>query len=482
MLENMFANLQKLGKSLMLPVSVLPIAGILLGLGSANFNIIPSVISHIMVEAGGAVFKNIPLIFSIGIALGFTNNDGVAALAAVISHEIMIKTTSIVIPIVLKNNIMCTNHQYFCDIGVLGGIISGTITAYLFNKFSRIELPEYLGFFSGKRFIPMISGLCAILFGCILSLIWPPISQIIQIFSQWAAYQNPMLAFGIYGFVERILVPFGLHHIWNVPFQMQIGEYTNALGQVFHGDIARYMAGDRTAGKLAGGFLFKMYGLPGAACAIWHSAHKKYRSKIGGMMLSAALTAFLTGITEPIEFSFLLTAPILYFIHAILAGLAFPICILFGMNAGTSFSHGLIDFIILSANGKSIWLFPIVGIAYGFIYYIIFYTLIKYFNLITPGRENFQDNTSIKNPKELAPLLIQALGGIKNIQHLDACITRIRITVYDINLVKQIKIKKLGASGVVISGLGVQIVFGTKSDNIKSAMDDHIKHIIKDNK
>lgn len=477
MLKNLFSNLQKLGKSLMLPVSVLPIAGILLGVGSAHFTIISPIASHIMAEAGGSVFKNIPLIFSIGIALGFTNNDGVAALAAVVCHEIMTKTTSIMIPIVLQNNVTCISNQHFCDIGVLGGIISGTITAYLFNQFSRIELPEYLGFFAGKRFIPMIAGLCAILFGCILSLIWPPISKVIQAFSQWAAYQNPMLAFGIYGFVERMLVPFGLHHIWNVPFQMQIGEYTNSLGQIFHGDIARYMAGDRTAGKLAGGFLFKMYGLPGAACAIWQCAHKKYRAKVGGLMISAALTAFLTGITEPIEFSFLLTAPILYFIHAILAGLAFPICILFGMNAGTSFSHGLIDFIILSAHGKSIWLFPVVGVAYGCIYYIIFYTLIKYFNLITPGRENFKNDIMIQQPKKLAPLLIQALGGINNIQHLDACITRIRITVINIDLVNQIQIKKLGASGVVIAGIGIQIIFGTKSDNIKSAMDDYIQKI-----
>lgn len=478
MVKNIFSNLQKLGKSLMLPVSVLPIAGILLGVGSANFTTISPTVSHIMAETGGAVFKNIPLIFSIGIALGFTNNDGIAALAAVVCHEIMIQTTSIVIPIVLKNESICLHHKYFCDIGIFGGIISGIITAYLFNKFSNIELPEYLGFFSGKRFIPMIAGLFAIIFGCLLSIIWPPISHIIQIFSTWAAYQNPMLAFGIYGFVERALVPFGLHHIWNVPFQMQIGEYTNSLGQTFHGDIARYMAGDKTAGKLAGGFLFKMYGLPGAAFAMWHCANKKYRSKVGGMMISAALTAFLTGITEPIEFSFLLTAPILYFIHAILSGLAFPICILLGMHAGTSFSHGLIDFIILSANGKSVWLFPVVGIAYGFIYYIIFYCFIKYFNLLTPGRKSFQES-NVQNPKQLAPLLIHSLGGIDNIDHLDACITRIRITVKDIKKINQIKIKKLGASGIIISGLGIQIIFGTKSDNIKTEMDNYINNINK---
>ncbi|CAL4321750.1 PTS glucose transporter subunit IIBC [Buchnera aphidicola] len=475
MFKNMFANLQKLGKSLMLPVSVLPIAGILLGIGSAHFITIPVTISNIMAAAGGSVFKNIPLIFAIGIALGFTNNDGSAALAAVICHNIMIQTTSIIIPMVLKNHFY-HYHQSFCDLGVLGGIISGSITAYLFNQFSKIELPEYLGFFSGKRFIPIISGLCAIIFGCLLSFVWPPISHMIQIFSQWAAYQNPILAFGIYGFVERALIPLGLHHIWNVPFQMQIGEYKNSLGQIFHGDIARYMAGDRTAGKLAGGFLFKMYGLPGAAMAIWHCAYKKNRAKIGGMMISAALTAFLTGITEPIEFSFLLTAPILYFIHAILAGIAFPICILLNMHAGTSFSHGLIDFIILGINGHSIWMFPIIGIIYGFIYYIIFYFFIKFFDLMTPGREKIPKSTIYKNSKKIIPLLIESFGGIKNIVHLDACITRIRITVKDIKKVNKIKINILGASGVIISGLGVQVVFGTKSENIKNKIQNYIKN------
>ncbi|CAL4042894.1 PTS system glucose-specific EIICB component [Buchnera aphidicola (Phyllaphis fagi)] len=473
MLTNLFSNLQKVGKSLMLPISVLPISGIFLGIGSANFHIIPNIVSHIMVESGSAVFQNIPLIFSIGIALGFTNNDGVSALASVICYEIMVKTTSMMIPI-FSNVII--NNSHFCDTGIIGGILSGAISAYLFNKFYNIQLPEYLGFFSGKRLIPIISGISAIFFGCILSFIWPPISNIIQIFSQWAAYQNPMLAFGIYGLVERALVPFGLHHIWNVPFQMQIGEYTNSIGQIFHGDIARYMAGDNTAGKLSGGFLFKMYGLPGAACAIWKCAKKKNRSKIGGIMLSASLTAFLTGITEPIEFSFLLTAPILYVIHTILSGLAFPICIYLGMHAGISFSHGLIDFLILSSHGTKIWLFPIIGCLYSLTYYIIFYFLIKYFNLSTPGRDKIKNNIKIKSPQEIAPLLVLALGGSQNINHLDACITRLRITVKNISKINQKTIKHLGASGVVISGLGIQIIFGTKSDNIKTEIDKYIKN------
>ncbi|MCW5197199.1 PTS glucose transporter subunit IIBC [Buchnera aphidicola] len=471
MSTNIFANLQQVGKSLMLPISVLPIAGIFLGIGSAHFNIIPNIISHIMIESGNTIFQNIPLIFSIGIALGFTKNDGVSALASVICYEIMIKTTSVIIPILYHETI---NNLNFCDTGILGGILSGAITAYLFNKFYNIQLPEYLGFFSGKRFVPMISGISAIFFGCILSLIWPPVNNIIQIFSQWAAYQNPMIAFGIYGFVERLLLPFGLHHIWNVPFQMQIGEYINSTGQIFHGDIARYMAGDRTAGKLSGGFLFKMYGLPGAACAIWQCANKHHKSKIGGMMLSASLTAFLTGITEPIEFSFLLATPTLYIIHAILSGLAFPICIYLDMHAGISFSHGLIDFILLSSRGNKIWLFPIIGCLYGIVYYIIFYTTIKYFNLSTPGRD--QKHIIMYSSKQIAPLLISALGKTQNIDNLDACITRLRITVKDINKVNQEKIKQLGSSGIIISGLGIQIIFGTKSDNIKTEMEKYMKN------
>ena len=219
MFKNAFANLQKVGKSLMLPVSVLPIAGILLGVGSANFSWLPAVVSHVMAEAGGSVFANMPLIFAIGVALGFTNNDGVSALAAVVAYGIMVKTMAVVAPLVLHLPAEEIASKHLADTGVLGGIISGAIAAYMFNRFYRIKLPEYLGFFAGKRFVPIISGLAAIFTGVVLSFIWPPIGSAIQTFSQWAAYQNPVVAFGIYGFIERCLVPFGLHHIWNVPFQ-----------------------------------------------------------------------------------------------------------------------------------------------------------------------------------------------------------------------------------------------------------------------
>lgn len=477
MFKNLFVVLQKIGKSLMLPVSVLPIAGILLGVGSAGLSWIPVSVSQVMAEAGGSVFSNMPLIFAIGVALGFTNNDGVSALASVVAYGIMSKTMLVVAPWVLGLSPDSVEIQRLTDTGVLGGIIAGIIAASMFNRFYRIKLPEYLGFFAGKRFVPIISGLIAIFVGILLSFIWPPIGTAIQRFSEWAAYQNPAVAFGIYGVVERALVPFGLHHIWNVPFQMQVGEYVNSAGQVFHGDIPRYMAGDPTAGMLSGGFLFKMFGLPAATIAIWHTARPENRVKVGGIMISAALTAFLTGITEPIEFSFMFVAPILYVIHAILAGLAFVICILLGMRDGTSFSHGLIDFIVLSGNSSKLYLFPIIGILYAITYYSIFRFLIVKLNLKTPGREVEDKNAKQADKSAMGQSLVAAFGGKDNISSLDACITRLRIGVKEIDKVDRDELKRLGAAGVVVVGSGIQAIFGPKSDNLKTEMDEYIRSI-----
>ncbi len=477
MFKNLFVVLQKIGKSLMLPVSVLPIAGILLGVGSAGLSWIPVSVSQVMAEAGGSVFSNMPLIFAIGVALGFTNNDGVSALASVVAYGIMSKTMLVVAPWVLGLSPDSVEIQRLTDTGVLGGIIAGIIAASMFNRFYRIKLPEYLGFFAGKRFVPIISGLIAIFVGILLSFIWPPIGTAIQRFSEWAAYQNPAVAFGIYGVVERALVPFGLHHIWNVPFQMQVGEYVNSAGQVFHGDIPRYMAGDPTAGMLSGGFLFKMFGLPAAAIAIWHTARPENRVKVGGIMISAALTAFLTGITEPIEFSFMFVAPILYVIHAILAGLAFVICILLDMRNGTSFSHGLIDFIVLSGNSSKLYLFPVIGILYAITYYSIFRFLIVKLNLKTPGREVEDKNAKQADKSAMGQSLVAAFGGKDNISSLDACITRLRIGVKEIDKVDRDELKRLGAAGVVVVGSGIQAIFGPKSDNLKTEMDEYIRSI-----
>ncbi|MEI6897092.1 MAG: PTS glucose transporter subunit IIBC [Psychromonas sp.] len=459
-----FANLQKVGTSLMLPVSVLPIAGILLGVGAAKFSLLPDVVSLLMMNAGDAVFGNMALLFAIGVALGFTKNDGVAALAAVVGYVIMVKTLEVLSP--------------GANTGVLGGIIAGGIAAALFNRFYNIVLPDYLGFFAGKRSVPILTGVASIFVGAILAVVWPPIGDGIAAFSHWAATQNPTVAFGLYGIIERSLIPFGLHHIWNVPFFFEAGTCTNVDGEQLNGVLTCYLAADDASraagngfGQLAGGYMFKMYGLPAAAIAIWHSAKPENRAKIGGIMISAALTSFLTGITEPIEFAFMFVAPILYVIHAILAGSAYVVTNMLGMVHGTSFSHGFIDFLVLSANSQKIILFPIIGLGYAAIYYTVFRVLIVKLNLKTPGREDEEVSEIIAlDNEEMSAALVAAFGGKANIDSLDACITRLRISVKDIEKVNQAELKKIGAAGVMISGHGVQAIFGTKSDNLKTDM------------
>jgi PTS system glucose-specific IIC component len=462
---NIFGSLQKVGKSLMLPVSVLPIAGILLGVGAAKFSILPDVVSQLMEQAGGAVFGNMALLFAIGVALGFTKNDGVSALAAAVGYYIMMQTIETLAP--------------GANTGVLGGIIAGGIAAAMFNRFYNITLPDYLGFFAGKRAVPIMTGFAAIIAGAILSVIWPPIGAGISAFSEWAAHQNPTVAFGIYGVVERSLIPFGLHHIWNVPFFFEAGDCVNANGKELHGILTCYLSADDASraagngfGQLAGGYMFKMFGLPAAAIAIAHSAKPENRAKVMGIMASAALTSFLTGITEPIEFSFMFVAPILYAIHALLAGSAFVVTNMLGMVHGTSFSHGLIDFLVLSANAQKITYFIIIGLIYAVVYYSLFRIVIKALNLKTPGREDEEQvDAVVLNNEEMSSALVAAFGGKANIDNLDACITRLRISVNDIALVDQAGLKKLGAAGVVVSGNGVQAIFGTKSDNLKTDME-----------
>ena len=462
---NIFGSLQKVGKSLMLPVSVLPIAGILLGVGAAKFSILPDVVSQLMEQAGGAVFGNMALLFAIGVALGFTKNDGVSALAAAVGYYIMMQTIETLAP--------------GANTGVLGGIIAGGIAAAMFNRFYNITLPDYLGFFAGKRAVPIMTGFAAIIAGAILSIIWPPIGAGISAFSEWAAHQNPTVAFGIYGVVERSLIPFGLHHIWNVPFFFEAGDCVNANGKELHGILTCYLSADdatRAAGngfgQLAGGYMFKMFGLPAAAIAIAHSAKPENRAKVMGIMASAALTSFLTGITEPIEFSFMFVAPVLYAIHALLAGSAFVVTNMLGMVHGTSFSHGLIDFLVLSANAQKIVYFIVIGLIYAVVYYTLFRVVIKALNLKTPGREDEEQvESTVLNNEEMSSALVAAFGGKTNIDNLDACITRLRISVNDIALVDQPGLKKLGAAGVVVSGNGVQAIFGTKSDNLKTDME-----------
>jgi PTS system glucose-specific IIC component len=499
---NAFAVLQKIGKSLMMPVAVLPVAGLLLGIGSANFSWMPIIISHLMAQSGAAVFGNLPILFAVGVALGLTDNDGVASLAAIVGYVVLLGTMGVMAPLLGAKPSMVMGISTM-DTGVFGGIISGVVASVLFNRYYHIELPSYLGFFAGKRFVPIVTAVASIALGVILSVIWAPIQGGIDTFSHWAAVSNPALAVTLYGVVERMLLPFGLHHIWNVPFFFQMGDYTDpTTGHLIHGDINRFFAGDPTAGILAGGFLPKMWGLPAAAIAIWHSAKPENRTKIGAIMVSAALTSFLTGITEPIEFSFLFVAPILYAVHAVLVGLAFFLMNHFGAHMGFTFSQGAIDFSLFYVRDVRPWLVFILGPIYAVVYYTVFRVLIKVLDLKTPGREDnveedvFQTEPEVHNVNtdgtlvapafaaaapalsanaQMAVNLIEALGGRGNLSSLDACITRLRVSVADLSKVNQPRLKSLGAAGVVVVGNNVQAIFGPRSENLKTDIQEYLK-------
>jgi PTS system glucose-specific IIC component len=477
--KNAFSTLQKIGKCMMLPVSVLPVAGILLGVGSADLWWLPTTLSQVMAASGSAIFGNLPLLFAIGVAIGLSDNDGVSALAATAGYVVLLAamgtfakllgiTTSVVMGIPS------------IETGVFGGIIVGVIAAAAFNRFYRLQLPSYLGFFAGKRSVPIITAFAAIVVAAVLSVVWPPIGNGIAAFSHWAVDVRPALAFAIYGVVERALIPFGLHHIWNVPFFFQAGSYVDpTTGRVVTGEIARFIAGDPTAGHMTGGYLFKMWGLPAAALAIWRTARPEQRAKVGGMMMSAALTAFVTGITEPIEFAFLFVAPVLYVVHAFLAGLAYFLCIELGIKHGFTFSHGLIDYIVLFPKSHgALWLL-VIGPVWAAMYYGIFVFAIRRFNLITPGRE-VEDKPAATaraaSADQFALQLVRAFGGRSNIANLDACITRLRVKLVDVTKASPETLKALGAAGVLVVGDGVQAVFGTRSENLKTDMENYLKN------
>jgi glucose PTS system EIICB or EIICBA component len=365
------------------------------------------------------------------------------------------------------------------ETGVFGGILAGSLAAYMFNKYYKIALPSYLGFFAGKRFVPIVTALAAIGLGALLSVVWPPVQHGIDVFSHWAAISDPRTAATVYGFIERLLIPFGLHHIWNVPFFFEIGSFTDATGKVVHGDINRFFAGDPTAGILAGAFLFKMFGLPAAAIAMWHEARPENKAKAGGILISAALTSFLTGITEPIEFAFLFVAPVLYFFHAILAASSQFVMNSLGAHMGFTFSQGGIDFVVFNVfgnNAQKWWLVLILGPVYAAIYYVVFRTSIRMFDLKTPGREVEAERAAgAVGEGGISRDLVVAFGGRNNITSLDACITRLRIAVNDPSKVDQAKLKSMGAAGVMVVGSGIQAIFGPLSENMKTGMQEYLR-------
>lgn len=506
-----FGLLQKIGKSLMLPVSVLPVAGILLGVGGAftggleqqaldqsicqldgvasacgvegavgdpvAAGLVPQavyVFLQVLEGSGAPIFAAMPLIFAIGVALGLTKNDGVAALAATVGYLVMNGTIGVVAE-ARGIETATVLGQATLDTSVFGGILIGLIAGFLFNRFFRIQLPQYLGFFAGKRFVPIVTGFAAIALGIVLAFVWPPIGRLIETGANEIVQANTALAVFIYGVVERSLIPFGLHHIWNAPFffTLNVGGWEDC-----NGILTCFFAGHPESGILGGGFLFKMFGLSGAALAIWRMARPENRARTGSIMLAGALTAFLTGITEPLEFAFLFVAPLLYVVHALLAGLAFPIMYLLGGRLGYTFSHGAIDYALFYANGIDPWLVLLIGPIYFVVYFFVFSVLIKAFNLRTPGREMAEVDPAEATEdaaNRFSQQLVLAFGGKSNITDLDACITRLRVGVRDINKANQDKLKALGAAGVLLVGNNMQAIFGTRSDNLKTDMEEYLR-------
>ncbi|MDR4938758.1 glucose-specific PTS transporter subunit IIBC [Rossellomorea marisflavi] len=505
MFKKAFGVLQKVGKALMLPVAILPAAGLLLAFGNALQNptlldIAPflsnggvETVAGVMEKAGGIIFDNLPLLFAVGVAIGLAGGDGVAGLAAIVGFLIMNATMGTVEGLQIKDvtgdNVDPANALVLgiptLQTGVFGGIIVGIIAAAMYNRFFKIELPSYLGFFAGKRFVPIATAVSSVILGLIMLVVWPPVQDGLNAFSNFMLGENRAFAAFIFGVIERALIPFGLHHIFYSPFWFEFGSYTSAAGDVVRGDQAIFMkqiqdgVQDLTAGTfMTGKFPFMMFGLPAAALAIYHEARPERKAVVAGIMGSAALTSFLTGITEPLEFSFLFVAPVLFGIHTIFAGLSFLTMHLLNVKVGMTFSGGLIDYVLFGLLNPqtNAWIIIPVGLVFALIYYFGFRFAIRKFNLMTPGREEVtdEDDAPAGTAEELPFNILEAMGGQENISHLDACITRLRVQVNDVKQVDKNRLKKLGASGVLEVGNNIQAIYGPKSDGIKSQMQDII--------
>lgn len=463
MFKKAFQILQQVGRALMTPVAVLPAAGLLLRFGNKDL-----LNNTVIKDAGDIVFGNLPLIFAVGVAIGLAGGDGVAALAAVIGYLVLTKTLDDMGGIFgLKPPYQGAEH--LINMGVFGGILVGILAAVLYKRFYNIKLHPVLGFFAGKRFVPIVTAFSSLILGVVFSFIWPSIQTGIDAASNWVMVSSAGPFF--FGFIQRLLIPFGLHHIFQTPFYFTMGSFVDpSTGKVVTGDMARYFAGDPTAGRfMAGLFPYMIFGLPAAALAMIHEARPEKRKAVSGILISAGLTSMLTGITEPVEFSFLFVAPVLFLIHAILAGVSFTIMDLLHVHHGYTFSGGLIDYVLnygLSTNG---WMIIPVGIGFGFLYYFMFRIAIRKWDLKTPGREEDDEVQEVKKVQacDLATNVLSALGGKENIANLDACITRLRVTVNEPTSVQKDRLKALGAAGVLEMGNNFQAIFGTRSDSLK---------------
>ena len=465
---NILGFFQRLGRALQLPIAVLPVAALLLRFGQPDLLNVPFI-----AQAGGAIFDNLALIFAIGVASSWSkDNAGSAALAGAVGYFVMTKAMVTINPEI--------------NMGVLAGIITGLVAGAVYNRWAGIKLPDFLSFFGGKRFVPIATGFFCLILAAIFGYVWPPVQHAIHSGGEWIVSAGA-LGSGIFGFINRLLIPTGLHQVLNTIAWFQIGEFTNAAGAVFHGDINRFYAGDGTAGMFMSGFFpIMMFGLPGAALAMYLAAPKARRPMVGGMLLSVAITAFLTGVTEPLEFLFMFLAPLLYLLHAVLTGISLFIATALGIHAGFSFSAGAIDYVLmysLPAASKNVWMLLVMGVVFFFVYFLLFSAVIRMFNLKTPGREDkaadvvteeANSNTE-EGLTQLATSYIAAVGGTDNLKAIDACITRLRLTVGDSAKVNDAACKRLGASGVVkLNKQTIQVIVGAKAESIG----DEIKKVL----
>ncbi len=445
-------GLQRLGRALMLPIAILPIAGLLLRLGDTD--LLNIAIIH---DAGQVIFANLAMIFAIGIAVGFAkDNNGTAGLAGVIGYLVMISTLK-----VLDSTI---------NMGMLAGIVAGLMAGALYNRFKDIKLPEYLAFFGGRRFVPIVTGFAAVGLGVVFGYIWPPIQHGINAFGALMMESGSIGAF-VFGVFNRLLIVTGLHHILNNMAWFVFGNFTDpTTGALVTGDLSRYFAGDPKGGQfMTGMFPMMIFGLPAACLAMYRNALPERRKVMGGIFLSMALTSFLTGVTEPIEFAFMFLAPLLYLLHALLTGLSMAITNALNIHLGFTFSGGFIDMILGWGKSTNGWLVFPVGLAYAVIYYFVFDFCIRRFNLKTPGREDVAvSEKAVLTENERASAYIKALGGAENLLTVGACTTRLRLEMVDRNKASDADLKALGAMAVVRPGKGgsLQVVVGPMADSI----------------
>ena len=493
----MFKTLQKIGKAFMLPIAILPAAGLLLGIGGALSN--PTtvatypvlnqpflqVIFKVMSGAGSVIFGNLSLLLCIGLCIGLARKDkGTAALAGTVGYFVMTGTIATLLSIF-------NPEGKAIDTGVVGAIVVGVVAVKLHNKYQNIQLPQVLGFFGGSRFVPIVTSFAAIFIGCIFYIIWPPVQNLLVSSGELISKAGPVGTF-FYGFLMRLCGAVGLHHmIYPVFWYSALGGTQVVAGQTIEGAQKIFFAqladpnhqGLFTEGTryFAGRFSTMMFGLPAACLAMYHCVPKERREKYKGLFLGVALTSFITGITEPIEFMFLFVAPWLYVIHAFLDGVSFFIADILNISIGNTFSGGVIDFTlfgILQGNAKTNWMLEIpFGAVWAVLYYFVFRFLIVKFNVATPGRFEETDDDEIKvttksSLKDESIEIIDALGGQENIEDVDACITRLRVSVKDTQKVNKEKLKKIGATEVLEVSGGVQAIYGAKAVLYKNNIND----------